>query len=215
MDKYNHMMRKIATILLLCAPLLVAENDIGTILEKSETAYARAGTFTAEFVQTVESGDFFEDEQIEGVLLMEYPNKFRLDTPAQVIACDGETVWSYSVENAQVVIEPVAKAEEMVTPADYLFNFKDNYRIAADTVMELGTQLCYRLTLAALDDEQFVQHLELYLDHDNYEIAQVTYTDINDNLVTIEFRKLKLGADIPTEKFRFLTPKGVEEVRLP
>ncbi|MFH2056531.1 MAG: hypothetical protein ABIJ61_11270, partial [bacterium] len=89
------------------------------------------------------------------------------------------------------------------------------YRVAADTVMELGKQLCYRLTLAALDDEQFVQDMELYLDHETYEVAQVTYTDINDNLVTIRFRKLKLGAPILAERFRFQTPKGVEEVRLP
>jgi outer membrane lipoprotein-sorting protein len=215
MDKYNHMMRVLTVALALLWTTTLCGDDVTTILEKSETAYARAGTFSAEFVQTIESGDFFEDERIEGKLLMEYPNRFRLDTPEQVIACDGETLWSYSVENEQVLVEPVAGAEDLVTPADYLFNFKENFRIAADTVLELEEQLCYRLSLEALTDEQFVRQLDLYLDYESYEVAQVSYTDINDNLVTMRFHKLKLGEPIPAERFRFQTPKGVEEVRLP
>lgn len=215
MDKYNHMMRAVIALMLLCVSLPASGDQVADILEKSETVYARAGTFTADFTQTIESGDFFEDEKVEGTLLMEYPNKFRLDTPEQVISCDGETLWSYSVENEQVVIQPVDEAEDLVTPADYLFNFKANYNVVADTMMELGKQVCYRLTLVSKSKDQFVQELQLYLNYETYEVAQVTYTDINDNLVTISFRKLKLGVPIPPEKFHFQTPKGVEEVRLP
>jgi outer membrane lipoprotein-sorting protein len=44
---------------------------------------------------------------------------------------------------------------------------------------------------------------------------RVRYTDINDNTITIDFSHLQLGAEVAPERFRFKTPKGVEEVRLP
>jgi outer membrane lipoprotein-sorting protein len=57
--------------------------------------------------------------------------------------------------------------------------------------------------------------MELFVNADDYSVRRVRYTDINDNIITIDFSKLQLGVEIAPERFRFKTPEGVEEVRLP
>lgn len=189
--------------------------DALSIAEKSEVLYQRAGSFTTKFVQSVSTGGFFEDEITSGLLLMEYPDRFRIETPEQVIACDGDTIWSYSVENRQVTIEQVDKTEDLVTPADYLFNFRENYNIAFDTVLTLNDAKTYKLLLHSKSGDDYVQSMELYVDAGTFAVARVKYTDINDNIITIDFSDLELGPKIDSQRFRFKTPKGIEEVRLP
>ncbi|MCK4858730.1 MAG: outer membrane lipoprotein carrier protein LolA [candidate division Zixibacteria bacterium] len=206
-------LRIIVLVVLLAGGLAAA--DAIEITEKSEALYARAGSFKANFIQVVATGDFFDDEETAGILLMEYPDRFRLETPEQVITCDGDTLWSYSVENKQVLVEPVSQVGDMVTPADYLFNFKENYEIEFDTTLVEGEVEMHRLNLRAKDDDQYVRSLQLYVSTENYAVVRVVYKDINENQITIDFSDLKLGIDLDKKDFRFKPPRGVEEVRLP
>jgi outer membrane lipoprotein-sorting protein len=208
------MWRSIFLILMMVVPPVFAQDAL-SIAEKSEALYQRAGSFTTRFTQQVSTGGFFEDEQTSGVLLMEYPDRFRIETPEQVIACDGDTIWSYSVENKQVTIEQVDKTEDLVTPADYLFNFRENYNIAFDTTLTLNDIKTYKLLLHSKSGEDYVQSMELYVNGDTYAVSRVKYTDINDNIITIDFSDLELGTKIDSQRFRFKTPRGIEEVRLP
>jgi outer membrane lipoprotein-sorting protein len=209
------MMRVLVALILLAAAGGVAGEEAMTVLERSEAVYAGAGSFSADFVQIVETGDFFDDERTEGFLLMQYPNRFVLDTPGQVITCDGDSIWSYSVENKQVVIEAVGKADELITPADYLFNFKENYEIISDTTVFLDSAEVRRIGLKAQSADEFIQLLHLYLAAEDYLVKRVVYTDINANLITVAFSNWQLAVKVEPEKFRFRAPEGVEEVRLP
>lgn len=202
-------------IILICLAATALAVDALDVAEKSEAVYARAGSFTAEFVQKVATGGFFADEETFGILLMEYPRHFRIETPEQVITCDGDTIWSYSVENKQVTVEAVDKVEDLVTPVDFLFNFRENYHIAYDTTVLIGDIKAYKLRLMSKSRDEYVQGMALYVKADDYTVLRVRYTDINDNVITIDFSKLKLGDSIESSRFRFKTPKGVEEVRLP
>lgn len=185
------------------------------LLEKSRQLYVDAGAFSAKFQQTVSSGDFFDDEETTGMLLMVYPDKFRIDTPEQVITCDGDSLWSYSAENKQVTIDAVTNVDDFVTPADYLFEFREKYQVAGDSLDLVDSAGVFQLSLRAKDSDHFVQTLQLFIDSRNYAVRNVVYDDINDNRISIEFFDLKLNLKLEAGRFRFQTPSGVEEVRLP
>jgi outer membrane lipoprotein-sorting protein len=185
------------------------------LVDKSEAVYSRAGAFSAKFTQVVSTGDFFDDEKTDGVLMMSYPRKFRIDTPDQVIASDGDSLWSYSAENKQVTIDAASKSKDVATPADYLFNFKQNYTLEYDSTAIIGKTAVHQLSLKSKVRDQYVRSLKLFLDAENFTVRRVIYRDINDNRITLDFSGWKLGIKIAPEQFRFKTPRGVEEVRLP
>lgn len=196
----------------------VAQSDklaVEQIIERSEASYADAGHFSADFTQVLSAGEFFEDETTNGTMTIGYPDKFRIESPVQTLASDGDSLWSYSVENKQVTIESMEALTDVVTPADYLFRFKEHYKIASDTVVELRGQKAYKLHLVALSEDEFVRELDLYINSDTYLVARVAYRDPNENLVTLDFSNWKLNVKTQPEDFRFQTPPGVEEVRVP
>lgn len=199
--------------LVLCAALLAS--TASDIVDRSEALYSKAGVFSARFTQTVSTGDFFDDEKLEGTLIMSYPKQFRIDTPEQVIVSNGDTLWSYSAENRQVVIEAVAKSKETITPADYLFNFKQNYTLEYDSSDVIDKTSVQRLSLRAKSKDHFVRTMKVYINSTTNQIRRVIYRDLNDNKITLDFSDWKLGIKAEPHQFRFKTPRGVEEVRLP
>lgn len=185
------------------------------VVEKTEAIYAKNKTFTVKFTQTVSAGDFFDDDKTSGKMLLSYPDKFRVETPEQTLASDGDSLWTYSVENKQVTIESMIGLEDVVTPADYLFRFKEHYDLEYDSTETISKRMCHQLSLKSKDDNQYVRSMKVFIDTETSLVRRVVYRDLNDNKITLDFSDWKLGEQIEPAAFRFKTPSGVEEVRVP
>ena len=205
--------RVMMLLLVLCAAVFAG--NATDIVDKSEALYSKSGLFSAKFTQTVSTGDFFDDEKVAGTLIMNYPRQFRIDTHEQVIVSDGDTLWSYSAENRQVVVEAVAKSKETITPADYLFNLKQNYNLDYDSTDVIDKAKVRRLSLRSKSEDRFVRSMKVYINVNTLQIRRVVYRDLNDNKITLDFSDWKMRVKATPEQFRFKTPRGVEEVRLP
>jgi chaperone LolA len=205
--------RVVIMILVLCASAFAG--NVTDIIDKSEALYSKSGVFSAKFTQTVSTGDFFDDEKIEGTLVMNYPRQFRIDTHEQVIVSDGDTLWAYSAENKQVTVEDVSESQEIITPADYLFNFKRNYSLDYDSTDMIDKVKVRRLSLRSKSQDQYVRSMKVYINASTFQIRRVVYRDLNDNKITLDFSDWKMGIKAMPEQFHFKTPRGVEEVRLP
>ncbi len=190
-------------------------SGIDEVISKSEKIYAEAGHFSAKFRQSLSGGGFFEDETTSGVMIIGYPDRFRIESPEQTLVSDGDSLWSYSVENKQVTIEAMNDLNALVTPADYLFRFKEHYEVRSDTLVSLEGKKAYKLHLLALAKDEIVKELDLYIDSSSYLIVRAAYRDPNDNLVTLDFSDWKLKIKTQPDDFRFQTPSGVEEIRVP
>ncbi len=205
--------RIIAFAAMLAATVLA--DSAGEIATRIEQTYTAGKTFSVNFSQVVQTGNFFDDEKVSGVMLLAYPEKFRIETSAQTLVSDGDTLWTYSEENRQVTIEPMNRLEDVVTPADYLFRLRERYDLTADSSEVIDKRVHHRLSLRARDDDYYVRSMRVYVDPATNLIRRVVYRDINDNRITLDFSDWKLGAAIKSEQFRFKTPSGVEEVRVP
>ena len=205
--------RVVVLILVLCAAAFAGNTT--DIVDKSEALYSKSGLFSAKFTQTVSTGDFFDDEKVVGTLVMGYPRQFRIDTHEQVIVSDGDTLWSYSAENRQVTVEAISESKETITPADYLFNFKQNYNLDYDSTDVIDKVKVRRLSLRSKSPDQYVRSMKVYINGATFQIRRVVYRDLNDNKITLDFSDWKMGIKTTRDQFRFKTPRGVEEVRLP
>lgn len=203
------------TILCLIVTARLMAVTAGQVVEKTEAVYAKNKTFSVKFTQVVASGDFFDDDKTSGSMLLSYPEKFRVETPEQTLVSDGDSLWTYSVENKQVTIEPMNRLEDVVTPADYLFRFKEHYDLACDSTETVEKRPCHQLSLKSKDDSQYVRSMKVYIDTETALVRRVIYRDMNDNKITLDFTDWKLGASIAPAEFRFKAPAGVEEVRVP
>ena len=154
-------------------------------------------------------------DETSGKIFLTSNDRFRIETAEQTIVSDSVLIWVYSVENKQVKIDSVHKVEDMVRPSDYVFTFKEGYEadLLTDTICDFGK--CYKIVLRAMDNDNFIKEMYLFIDPETYLTRRAEYKDINGNLVTIRFKDYKIDRKIPAEIFEFKTPKGVEEIRLP
>ena len=185
------------------------------ILDEIEKKLDKIKTLQVEFEQQVTSGVFSTIDKTKGRIYLTSDDRFRVETDEQEIVSDSVLIWVYSVENKQVKIDSVHKIEDLVRPSEYIFTFKEGYDIdlLEDRECEFGD--CYKIRLKSSAEDDFIREMTLYIDMENYLTQKAEYTDINGNLVTIEFKKYKIDKKIPPEIFQFKTPKGVEEIRLP
>lgn len=196
-------------------PTLLMAVTAKEIADKSEAIYSEKKTFSVKFEQVVSTGEFFDDEHTNGSMKLAYPKKYRIETPEQVFVSDGDTLWTYSEENCQVTVEPTNRLDDFVTPADYLFRLREHYELSYDSTEVIEKKPYHRLSLRSLKDDQYVRSMKVMIDPETYLIRRVVYRDINDNKISLDFHDWKLGATLKPEDFRFQTPAGVEEVRIP
>lgn len=185
------------------------------ILADLQDRYDKLVDLKVDFNQEVHSGVFASVERISGKMYLASGDRFRVQTDEQIIVSDGDTLWVYSKENKQVTIDKVAKSRDLVRPSDYLFSFREAYRheLMPDTLLRKSE--CTVVRLVCVEKNEFIQQMTLYISKQDLLTHRAVYDDINGNTVIVDFHDLKIDKGIPDDIFRFETPKGVEEVRLP
>lgn len=201
-------------LLSICASAVSAD-DSRKILEKLQEKYDNLTDLEIDFKQEVHSGVFTSVERESGKMYLAKGDKFRVQTDEQTIVSDGKLLWVYSKENKQVVIEKLSGANDLVRPSDYIFSFRESYKttMLPDTVIDKTE--CRTVRFSCDGEDEFIQEMTLYVGKDDLLTHRAVYIDINANGVEIDFSKIKVDKGIPGKIFRFKTPKGVEEVRIP
>jgi outer membrane lipoprotein-sorting protein len=203
----------VAVLLFLSVGLLASKEE--EVLKKIDRRLEDIETLQVDFEQEVSSGVFATVDKTSGGIFLTDDDRFRIETDDQTIVSDSVLIWVYSVENKQVKIDSVHEVDDLVRPSDYIFSFKEGYEadLLTDTTCDFGT--CYKIVLTALEKDNFIKEMYLFIDPETYLTRRAEYKDINGNLVTIRFKDYKIDRKIPAEIFKFKTPKGVEEIRLP
>lgn len=204
-------------VVLLCLIIAVpcSGQEAKKILAELQDRYDKLVDLEVDFKQEVHSGVFASVERTSGKMYLSSGDKFRVQTDEQVIVSDGEFLWVYSKENKQVTIDKVAKSRDLVRPSDYLFSFRETYRheLLPDTLLRKSE--CTVVRLVCEEKNEFIQQMTLYISKLDLLTHRATYIDINGNTVIVDFHDLKIDKGISDDIFRFETPRGVEEVRLP
>ncbi len=189
--------------------------DRPAILDTLHQRYQTLEDLEVEFTQEVHSGVFATVERTSGKMHLAERDKFRVQTEEQTIVSDGELLWVYNKDNEQVTIDKVDKAHDLVRPSDYIFSFREAYsaELMPDTTIDEINCTVVRLT--ADEGDEFIRQMTLYVSENDRLTRRAEYRDINSNTVTIDFSNVKIDEGISDEIFKFRTPEGVEEVRLP
>ena len=207
------------TFLILASMLVIFSQDTAGITAndlalKVEKKYRSLKNVSMDFTKIIRSDIFETENKIKGKMILKNPDKFKIRTKDQTIVCDGEFVWTYSVENKQVIKNLVDRSENLFLPNQYLSNFRSEYVPQLKGEEKVNRTKCFKLLLSPKKDDVFIKKMTIWVDKKNLLTKKLEYKDSNDNEVTLIFQRIKTNRKIKDSEFIFQTPPGVEELDL-
>ena len=169
-------------------------------------------TFTAEFEQELRSSDQRVLETAVGTLSLKRPNRFLWSYEApieQLVIADGERLWMYDVDLAQVTVTPLEPGDAS-SPAMLLSgerNVRDSFDIVDDFAFD--GQDWVRLSPKPGGVADFRSVLIGFRDGLPAELELV---DGLDQTTSIVFSEIDVNADLSDSVFEFEPPAGVDVI---
>lgn len=170
---------------------------------------ANSGCTTMKFLSIVESEIFGSIDSTDGMAYLASDGRYNLSIGSEQYLRDASYLYSYSLENNQVIIEPVDRAPDQ-SELSYLTRFDEHY---ITTVVKAGKS--YRLVALTVDDsDDQPDTLRIELDKTGESIKTIEYFDINGDLNRIRFLEMEFYDSCLTEWFIPQFPDSTERVKL-
>lgn len=166
-----------------------------------------------EFQQVFEWKLTGKTETIDGQMLLEGLDKFRITTPDQTVVSNGKTMWTYSRVENQVLVDNVHKDAQSLMPRDILFSYKNDYTA---TITQQNTEVNGKpalvLRLVPKDQDQYFQETKVWVNTNSWEPLQVQFVDINNNETTYVINSIQQDQTINDTAFQFEPEAGTDVI---
>ena len=171
-------------------------------------------TFEADFTQ-VQIWELAEEEsKVSGKLYMKDIDTFRIELENNFILSDGKTVWRYSLENNQVLIENIKEGDNTMLPGQLIFEFTDIYEMKDFFEKKEGEKLFYVLNLVSPEgNERFINKLKVKVTEEFIPVEIVSF-DLDDNQTTYLLSGSQINKESSADKFLFTNPENAEVIDL-
>ena len=189
----------------------ITSNELALQVERK---YRSLKSLSMDFIKMVRSDVFETESKVKGKMILKNPDKFKIQTKAETIVCDGKFVWTYSVENKQVIKNLVGRSENLFWPNQYLSNFRSEYIPRLEGEEKINRTKCFKLLLSPKKEDVFIKRMTIWVNKKNLLARKLEYKDSNDNEVTLIFQRIKTNRRIKDSEFIFQVPPGVEELDL-
>jgi outer membrane lipoprotein-sorting protein len=136
-----------------------------------------------------------------------------MESAAQILICDGETLWAYNPADSQVVIFAAATGENpFLTPHQLFFEFIDEYDVMNVEEEPFQGHDCWRLTMKPQDEADPTARLLVWVDKKDYLTRRLQIEDLAQNTMTFTFEDFATGQKLPDSTFQFAPPPSVEVI---
>ena len=189
--------------------------SVTKIVKELQDKYEKIANLSADFVQIDKFKLTGSQTETKGKLYVKDGVKCRLVTEDQIIVTDGETVWTYSIINNQVLVDRVKEGEGSLLPRDLLFRYPRDYYASLLDEVELDDQDYYILRLDPKEGVHgYIKTMKIWVNTDSYMISKVEYTDFNDNISYFEVKKVDIDTKLDDSLFQLKIEKGVDVIDL-
>ena len=196
--------------------VLAAAVSLVAHVAAADTARSRMEVFskdlksvTADFSQTVTDANGEKGDVSHGTLALQAPRQFRWETKQpyeQTIVADGQRVWVYDPDLAQVSVRSQS-GEEAHSPLTILTDLSqlDTEFTASESGEREGLEW---LKLVSKAPEPQFEYAELGFSE--HSLDRMQFKDQLGNTTEIRFDDWKRNPSIPASTFKFTPPKGVD-----
>lgn len=203
----NKVILNTALVFVLELPLLALADGVSSL----RNFYNHTDSMRAQFHQVVTDVQGRKEQEVEGVMQLQRPNKFRWDYQKpyeQQIISDGKKVYLYDVDLAQVTARDLSQALGS-SPAAMLAggeNVEKSF-VLKNAVRKDG--LDWVLALPKNKDSGFERVL---LAFDGEKLQKMELYDSFNHVTAISFSEIERNPKLKDSTFLFTPPKGVDVV---
>lgn len=206
--------------ILFCAGSARADARGSEVVGKLQKKFAELKTLSAHFVKQHYWRLMEQHQEVKGTLLVQRPDRFRMDSDVQVVVSDGKTAWNYAPANAQVLVSDYSAIENDRSYEKLLFDlillggYDESYTPVYVGEKKVQRKTCYVVDLSAKKEDTYIHTIRLWIDKRLYLVRQVAYRNIHDDITTFALSDLKVNKRVKADQFTFHVPKGVELIDL-
>jgi outer membrane lipoprotein carrier protein len=152
------------------------------------------------------------EQRAKGTLYLKKEHKYRIETEDQIVVTDGETVWSYSAANRQVLIDRFKPSDRSFSPERILGGASDDYAATVIGREKAVNTECVVLKLVPRGEGSLVSSLRLWVDPSEWLVRMAELTDVNGKVTTYTVSDIKLNPGLSDSRFVLQIPEGAEVV---
>jgi outer membrane lipoprotein-sorting protein len=203
----------LAALLFLVIRGASASDDPQEVLESVRKKYDTIRDAELKFTQRTRFPQSTLEQRAKGTLYLKKEHKYRIETDDQTVVTDGETVWSYSVPNRQVLIDRFKSSERSFSPERILGGgATDDYAATVRGREKAGNTECIVLKLIPRTEGSLVSSLRLWVDPSEWLVRMAELTDVNGKVTTYTVSDIKLNPGLSDSRFVLQIPEGAEVV---
>lgn len=177
------------------------------IARRLQQRYGAIETLRASFVQTAGG------QRLQGTLSVR-DDAFRLDLGSQVLVTDGSTLWSYSRDDEQVVVQDYEPARVGFSVGQLFTNYLDVFRVTGASRATIGGVRHDVLTLRPREAGSSVRDATLYVRSSDAVPTRVRVHDTSGGTLAFDLRNVERNVRLASSTFQFSAPGGTEVVDL-
>ena len=200
------------------APSSAAASTVRRVQER----YDATETFSGRFVQEVAVGVSGRVVRSGGQLQFRKPGRMRWEYEAsagsehQILIADGETLWIYQPEQAQVLRAPLSQAFASSTPVSFLFGVARLEEDFTAELLEPAEDGSLRLRLHPKDKEEGAGGgLVLEVDPTSFDLRAAVVRDPLGNQTRVALMDIKRNLPLDDALFVFNRPPGTDVQQAP
>lgn len=184
-----------------------AQSSPEAVARDLQQRYGALESLQAQFVQTAGG------QQLRGTLSVRN-SAFRLDLGSQILATDGRTLWSYSREDEQVVVQDYDPARVGFSVGQLFTDYLSVFRVTGASRATIGGVRHHVLTLRPRQSGSSVRDATLYVRASDAVPTRVRVHDTNGSTLAFDLTDVRRNVRLPASTFRFQAPAGTEVVDL-
>jgi outer membrane lipoprotein carrier protein len=194
-------------------PIIVAAQEKAEdLVNKIRQTYEKLESLKGEFEQQYTWSLAGETQVLNGTLYLKKGDRYRVETPNQMIITDGKTVWTYSPDKKLVYLDNLQKSRDNPLPRDLIIKYTRDFKPKLLRSEKVGEADCYVLSLTPRDDNSFIRSVTAWIDKSTWLAARIEQTDISDNKTVYLLKNVQRNAPLADALFTFNIPAEAEVV---
>jgi outer membrane lipoprotein carrier protein len=184
------------------------------VLERVHKKYDRLEDAEVRFSQKVKFAHATLEQELSGTLQFKKTNKYRVEFEGQLVITDGTTVWSYSQQNNQVLIDRFKLDEKSLSPERILTAAPEDFSATLIGREKAAHGDAIVLKLIPRDSTALLKSMKLWIYDSDWLIHRVEMVDQHGKETAYQVISFKTNTGIPDSRFVYQVPAGVDVVDL-
>ena len=202
----------LCALVLLAAGWTAASDDAQEILGGVRKKYDSIKDAELRFTQRTRFPLSTLEQHAKGTLYLKKEHKYRIETEDQTVVTDGETVWSYSAANHQVLIDRFKPSDRSFSPERILGGNTEEFAATVRGREKVGGTECVVLNLSPRGRGRSSPRSASGWTESESLVRMAEITDVNGKITTYTVSDIKLNPGLSDSRFVMQIPEGAEVV---